>query len=330
MALSLHAHGRLLTTPFGLLGTDENALSFALAYTFQQCVPLLQSFLRQIGIQGIQHTTLSNARIDLQRHRKSDLNHGITDIEIHLPGYFHIVIEAKVGLAVPSIEQCRKYLPCLLHTNEPIQTIIALVQSADDSFAINYAQDPELAKRLICFNWSNLLPEITRILMGNSVGHESKSWVRSLYHFLDQEYRMKAFTTEVWILSIDTKRLWPDGMSFWDIHQKYLLYFDRASPTVRPLYLGFRVNGLLDSIYRVNRIEHETPVIKRVPELVNLPAEWPKEPYTIWHFDQPVKLPNPIRTGAGMYNRRVRCDLDLLLTCKTVKEIEQAMGNRRN
>jgi hypothetical protein len=30
-----------------------------------------------------------------------------------------------------------------------------------------------------------------------------------------------------------------------------------------------------------------------------------------------------------MYNRRVRCDLDLLLSCDTVQEIEPAMSKRR-
>jgi hypothetical protein len=30
-----------------------------------------------------------------------------------------------------------------------------------------------------------------------------------------------------------------------------------------------------------------------------------------------------------MYNRRVRCDLDLLLSCSTVQEIEEAMRERR-
>ncbi len=131
----LHVSQRVVTSPFGLLGTDENALSFALGYTFQQCLPLLQWFLKEIGIQGVHNTTLRKARIDLQRHRSGDSGQGITDIEIHLPGYFHVVIEAKVGLAVPSIEQCCKYLPRFHDTNEPIQKLVALVQSADDSFA---------------------------------------------------------------------------------------------------------------------------------------------------------------------------------------------------
>src|SRR5262249_22290363 len=107
---TLHAYGRLVTTPFGLLGTDENALSFALGYTFQQCTPLLQWFLRAIGISGVHQSALHKASIDLQQHRSGEPEQGITDIEVHLPGHFHVIIEAKVGLAVPSIEQCRKYL----------------------------------------------------------------------------------------------------------------------------------------------------------------------------------------------------------------------------
>src|SRR6185295_8592934 len=117
-SLALHAHNRAVNSPFGLLGTDENALSFALGYTFQQCMPLLQWFLKQIGIEGVYQSSLQQARIDLQRCASGQ---GITDIEIHLPGRFHVIVEAKVGLAVPTIEQCRKYLPRFRSTNEPIQ-----------------------------------------------------------------------------------------------------------------------------------------------------------------------------------------------------------------
>lgn len=70
---ALHAFDRLVTTPFGLLGVDENALSFALGYTFQQCPPLLQWFLRAIGIAGLHLSVLRHARIDLQQHRSGRL-----------------------------------------------------------------------------------------------------------------------------------------------------------------------------------------------------------------------------------------------------------------
>src|SRR5258708_3029059 len=110
---SLHANDRRITTPFGLLGTDENALSFSLGYTFQQCPRLLQWFLGQIGLAGVRLSALAQTQITLQRHRSGESGEGITDIEVHLPGSFHVIVEAKVGLSVPTIDQCRKYLPRL-------------------------------------------------------------------------------------------------------------------------------------------------------------------------------------------------------------------------
>lgn len=329
--LTLHVHNRLVTTPFGLLGTDENALSFALGYTFQQCPSLLQWFLKHLGLSGFRKSSLQKARIDLQRCRSGDASQGITDIEIHLPGCFHVVIEAKVGMAVPSLDQCQKYLTRFEFTREPFQRLVAMVQSPDKTFVRDYGrQDTKLSERLVGFNWPQLLPECVRLMQSDSISNDSKDWVCSFYRFLDQEFEMKAFSTEVWILAIDTKPLWPDGMSFWDIHRKYSLYFDRTHPTVRPLYFAFRVDGQVDGLYRTSHIEHLVPIIDLVPELINLKAHWPMLPYTIWHFGPRIPLANPLRTGSGMYNRRVRCNLDLLLTCKTVQDIEVEMGKRRN
>lgn len=97
----------------------------------------------------------------------------------------------------------------------------------------------------------------------------------------------------------------------------------------RPLYIAFRAGGVVKQVYRVNRIEQAIPIVDRVPQLKNVRETWPKEEHTIWHLSEPVKLPHEIRTGGGMYNRRVRCDFDLLLTCKSVREIKDTMRTRR-
>jgi hypothetical protein len=330
-SLSLHAYNRLINSPFGLLGTDENALSFALGYTFQQCLPLLQWFLKQIGIASISCLSLQKARIDLQRHRSGDSGQGITDIEIHLRGHFHVIVEAKVGLAVPTIEQCQKYLSRFKMTNEPVQKLVAVVQSTDQTFIKAYGQqDKQLSKKLVRFIWPQLLSECVRLMLGKSLSPESKEWVWYFYNFLDGEYDMKAFTTEVWILAVNTEPIWPGGMSHWDIHQKYSLWWAYKEHTVRPLYIAFRVHGELNSIYRVSRIEHSVPIRDRVPEMQTQKIKWFKDPATIWHLGPPVPLAKPLPTGAGMYNRRIRCDLDLLLTCSSVQEIEVGMGKRRH
>ncbi|MDZ7620515.1 MAG: hypothetical protein U1E05_26225 [Patescibacteria group bacterium] len=326
-SLVLRAHNRTVHSPFGLLGTDENALSFALGYTFQQCLPFLQWFLKQIGIAGVYRSSLQRARIDLQR---SASGQGITDIEIHLPGHFHVIVEAKVGLAVPTIDQCQKYLPRFRTTSEPIQKLVALVQSPDQTFVKEYGQhDKQLSKSLVRFIWPRLVPECIRLMTGTSLRPEEREWIRGFFNFLDQEFSMKAFTTEVWILAISTEALWPNGMSHWEIHQKYRVWWDYREHSVRPLYIAFRVDGVLDSIYQVTRVEHGVPIIDLVPEMKRIRNSWPKQPATIWHLGPPVLLAEPLKTGGGMYNRRVRCDLDLLLTCSSVQEIEVEMRKRR-
>jgi hypothetical protein len=166
-------------------------------------------------------------------------------------------------------------------------------------------------------------------MLGESASAQSKEWARSFYNFLDQEYTMKAFATEVWILPISTEPLWPKGMSHWDIHQQYRVWWAYKYHTVRPLYLAFRVEAELNSICRVSRIQHGVPIIDVAPEMRNIRNNWPKLPSTIWHFEAPVEIGRTLRTGAGMYAKHVRCDLDLLFSCNTVQEIEVAMGKRR-
>ncbi len=64
-------------------------------------------------------------------------------------------------------------------------------------------------------------------------------------------------------MAINTKPIWPGGMSHWDIHQKYRVWWAYNDHTVRPLYIAFRVRGVLDSIYRVSQVEHSVPISDR-------------------------------------------------------------------
>ena len=77
---SVFAYGHAVDTPFGLLGNDENALSFALGYTFHECPFFLHQFLSEIGVGGIRKKALADVRIDLQKHGGNLGDKGITDI----------------------------------------------------------------------------------------------------------------------------------------------------------------------------------------------------------------------------------------------------------
>jgi hypothetical protein len=149
MTPRLDVHGRDVRTPFGLLGTSENALTFSLGFTFQQCPRLLKCFLRDVGIAGVRPDLLRSARIYLQRTSSAE-GRDITDVEIQVPGLAHVIIEAKIGLSVPTLSQCLQYLPRFNAKKEPQQKLVALVESPATNFIEQYQADkPELRSLLV-------------------------------------------------------------------------------------------------------------------------------------------------------------------------------------
>ena len=323
------AYDRAVDTPFGLLGNDENALSFALGYTFHECPLFLRRFLSEIGVTGVRKNEMADVRIDLQKYGTE----GITDIEIRLDRAFHVIVEAKVGLSIPSLDQCSRYAKKLDNASEPLKRLVALVQSGDESFVAKYfAQAACLKEGLLkVYNWGNFIPACVHLMATHGPTSQSGMVLQWFYRFLEREYQMKTFTTEVWILPVDTKPLWPGGWSFLDTHLRRKVYYDSSARrrAVRPLYIALHADGKVNAIHRVLSIEPATAPIEYVPELANHQAEWPRLPHTIWRLDEAVSLPKSIPVGGGMFARDVRCDLDVLLTSESVKQIEDRMRERR-
>ena len=79
---------------------------------------MLQKFLPAVGLKRFRLTRLVNAEIRLQSKHDT----GITDIEVILPGRLHLIIEAKVGLNLPTFDQCKKYMK-QLKSSTPKDTV---------------------------------------------------------------------------------------------------------------------------------------------------------------------------------------------------------------
>jgi hypothetical protein len=325
----LTAYGRQVTSPFGLLGQDENALSFALGYTFAQCPNLLHAFLKDIGLRGLRHAALKHCSLLLQEHGSKRGLTGITDLELHLPGCFHVIVEAKVGLSTPTVEQCVKYLPRFQEKNEPTKRLVALLQISQSFSERYYRASPSLKELLIPYTWTSLIPHCIHDQRWCPQTTLPGYWVRSFQRFLEEEYNMKCFTEEVWIVSASQVPLWPNGLSHYDTHVKGRIYYRQDRHTKRPLYLALRTQGRIEALQRVLRVEHEVQPVNCIPALKNVPHGWPSEPHTIWHLGEPVKLPNPIPTDdAAMRGRMVSCDLDILLSSSSIKQAVARMQKR--
>lgn len=211
----LSLHDRSVGTPFGLLGEDENALTFALGYTFAESPRLLQAFLSRAGIQGLWARKLARAKIYLQRHRAD----GITDIEIVLPEELHVIVEAKVGMSVPQWGQLRRYHARLTASTARRKKLIALVEAPTD--LVPTASDRFRRRRSFVtpLPWA-LLVTLCAGLRGASVDAREQTWLQFFQEFLEWEFGMKCHTDEVWIVPVNTQPLWPGGLSFLDTHEK--------------------------------------------------------------------------------------------------------------
>jgi len=324
----VHIHGRRLTTPFGLLGIDENALSFAFGYTLSKCPDLLRYFLRHIGLGGLRTHILGNLEISLQRHGHGQ--QGVTDIELYLPGMLYVVVEAKIGMSIPTLEQCEKYLPRFKHHSDCRQRLVALVASPATSLLHAFAASkPDLPSLLTTFQWMELIPVCIQLLATNPATTEAGRWLRAFHQFLDREYVMRAFTEEVWIVSASTQPLWPNGMSYYDTHVNGRIYYRTDCHAKRPLYIAFRVGGKVTHIQKVLGVEHETRPADFVADLQGASLEWATQPHTIWKLGVPTPLPSAIPTDdKAMRGRQFSCDLDILISSASIREAVQRMKTR--
>jgi hypothetical protein len=93
MTVKESGHPKSIVTKFDLLGTDEEALSKAFAYTISNEPDALFKFLQSIGLSY--KNTESNFK-DISILTENHREEGRTDIEIKLKNRFHIIIESKV------------------------------------------------------------------------------------------------------------------------------------------------------------------------------------------------------------------------------------------
>lgn len=327
---ALFAYGREVKTPFGLLGTDEKALTFALAYTMHRCPRLLQRFLSAIGVKRFHLGSLRKAKISLETHQ--DL--AITDIEIVIPDRLHVIIEAKVGLNLPTLEQLGKYTRRLKKSGASSRKLVMLLNTDYLPLLDHYKRQDEGCRRFLAgFSWHDLLGMKPGLFDEFPANSPERSWTRAFFDFMQGEFSMKAFTDEVWIVPAQKTPLWEGGWSFYDTHIESRIYYrakkDRYTNHI-PLYIALRGGGMVAFIQRVLKIEHGINPVQYCPQLQNVNAPWPLEPHTIWHLAEPLSLPKPIPTGDRfMRGRHVFCDMDILLSSTSVRDIEERMKLRR-
>ena len=136
----------------------------------------------------------------------------------------------------------------------------------------------------------------------------------------------------VWVVSL-TRESW-DGcpkdltpVAEVEVHRLYHYPLRPGYPRTPPATIGFRYDGRLQSIHRV---EHDEIVRTPYGHVPGAPDAMWEDPHLLLHLGQPITPDHLVRTGAGVYGPgRHWVDMDLLLASQTVAEAIRLTIERR-
>lgn len=318
MSSTLVVRGTEAATVFSLLGTDENSATYALGWTLSRSEVLLDEFLLGLGLDRPSEMV----RIELQRHAEDA---GFTDIELITSGELHVIVEAKVGGAVPSSEQLQRYRPRFGH-DHPGQALVSI------SAAPTYAASRMLAGSvdgvpLIHLSWGDVR-RMVRTAIGKAAGSNERRWLRDLDTHLEGYVLMQMTSSNmVYVVALSDQEIVP-GYTWIDVVESDNAYFHPIGrggwPASPPNYLGFRYNGQLQSVRHVESAEF-------VANLGDRDARWAEwTDHMLYRLGPAMRPSKALRSGIA-YANRVYCAIDLLLSgaCETIKQAQEATVRRQ-
>lgn len=147
----LYLFNREISSLFQLLGEQENAISYSVAWSLTKSPSFLNIFLQHVMKK--EYDT-SDIQILMQRIEK---DRGIKDIEIVLDGEFHLIIEAKKGWTLPASDQLDLYSSRASFVQSPCPDKRLIVLSeCSRNFAKNRLADQFNGYPVEIFSWKDI------------------------------------------------------------------------------------------------------------------------------------------------------------------------------
>ena len=311
---------RPIKSIFNLLGQKENDITFSLGWALSKSPGLLRNFLKK-AMRAKRRCDPNRLVIAMQEFQK---NSGITDVEIRDES-LHVIIEAKRGWNPPSEQQLKKYLPRFRQTRAEKPVIVTMSECSE-----NYAREYGVSKvdgipvRHISWGDMNSLSHI----QGGT--HAEKRLVQELRNYLATIVNMQQQESNwVYVVSLGHKE-WAPGLTYIQTVEKRRRYFHpyggvRGWPKEPPNYIGFRYDGILQSIRHIEKWE----VIKNFhPHFPESPDEEEGEPYFLYRLGPAIRPSRQVETGKIFRGSKRWAMLDLLLTSGTIADASRKSYER--
>lgn len=201
--MRLQIHREEASSLFRLIGKNENALTYALGYSFCHNPDFLIRFLKGVGVfekvKGKRYVKdVCNGSVALQ-HFNSDKS-GIKDILIEV-GEYRIVIEAKTDNSYPTNRQILKYVDQELNRDwQSYSKRFVLILTRRQVNQVAYTRIAEKLTtnniELVFATWANVF-QIIRPLIFSEPTDIAGFVLRELAKFIQKDYEVKIIEKEV-------------------------------------------------------------------------------------------------------------------------------------
>lgn len=307
---------RPVLSVFELLGSNEDDMTYALGYSLNKSESFLKLFLESFGIQKQQGIY----KIHLQKHHRNDK--GFSDIEIWHDEKRLLIIEAKKGWRIPSIEQLTKYTSRFQKNDFPVK--IGVISDCSEIYALQY--HPNLYKHT---SWKQVLQLSYHAYTFTSSLLE-KNQLTEFSTYLSKLVSMDRIKSNmVFCVSLNNNKVQGSEATFIEIVTKYLKYFfpygRNGWPSEAPNYVAFRFGGELRSIHKIEKFEVNDNLHTSMPDVI---ADTNPDKHFFFHLGPPIKPSHTVKNGGIWPNGRIWCMLDTLLTSQTIEEAHKITNDR--
>ena len=312
----LKLRGEEIESIFELLGAKENDVSFSVGWALANSPSFLDTFLSFLVVPQTANFDVSAAQVRLQVH---ETQKGITDIEIEIPAQIFLIIEAKRGWTLPTVDQLRTYAQrkSFRTSSAPIKKLIALTECSQQYATAFLGFDQINGIPVISLSWKQIFECSNSAYTKGS--HTEKRLLWELSTYLQRIMTMQKIESNlVYVVSLGSRNP-PEWKIGWiDIITKKNHYFhpvgERGFPADPPNYLAFRYYGQLQSIHHVERYEVFTDPHVHFPEIPR--SEW--GPHYLYYLGPAFAPEKVVHTGNIYPSGRVWCSLDSLFTKSTI------------
>jgi hypothetical protein len=317
----LQLHNKPIETIFQLLGEKENDITYSVGWALYRSPAFLKEFLKATA--GKQEKGVA-AVLRLQDYRKTN---GITDIEIEVPGQYHLIVEAKCGWSLPKIHQLEKYVPRLKRRKSRVCKIIALSECNADFASTRLSVSTIKGVPIQTVSWREVAGMVERAIGRGKF--KEKHLLKDLLIYLGRVTTMQDIDSNwVYVVAVGggTHHGW--GISWIDMVEERKRYFHSVGikgwPKEPPNYIAFRYHGRLQSIHHIKNYKVITDLHDGFKEV---PRE-KCEPHFLYELGPAIRPAHKVPTGKLYANGRVWCMFDTLFSSKTIAQARDISKKR--